>query len=234
MKKIVHLPILIAATALWLFSLSCEKNVDAQPPEEIIVEEDTLSFPDTLSLRRVWPKGTSRIFANGKEINDSMYAKRFIYDAIVFHDEKYAPARKLQILSADSVRYMFTPDLFTPEYITYGIHNVKDGYEFRAPYKIQEDYLQKDSGLIYYYHDAASGQYRYVHRASGNNKELKISAFVMKYSRYKTVTEGGEQVVKHYYTRMTTQNSAFKESFIQTLGPLDTLAIQEYDVTYVK
>lgn len=230
MKKSFHLALLIAATTFSLFSLSCEKSMDPQPPEEIIVEEeDTLAYPDTLTLRRVWPKGTSRIFANGKEIKDSMYAMRFIYDAIVVHDDHYTPAKKLQIPSADSIRYMYTPD-----YIAFGIHKVKGGYEFRAPHPIQEDYLQKDSAIIYYYKDAASGQYRYVHSATGNNKELKISAFVMKYSRYKKVMEGGQEVIKQYYSRMTTQNSAFKESGIATLGPLDTLAIQEYDVTYVE
>jgi hypothetical protein len=210
--------------AIWTCLLfSCSKNAGTLPPENS-VEEDTVSYPVLMFLAPE-RKGLARLFSNGKEIQNPQYAASFVAEADLFYFKYSEPPRKIQFESKDSVGIFFTsqPAMF-------GIH--KDDTTFllqnRYPFATPDD-VGIDTGMIYYTVNPSSGFYHTTITAYGDLKEFRMPVFSYSRARY-TVQPNGDTTISLVNTSF--KFSAFKESYINTLGPLDTLGIQEYELVY--
>lgn len=214
----------IAIFSLFIFGIiSCSKTGDDSVLEENPPEEtaDTLAYPNSMRLIRVWPKGTSRIYSNGHEIKDSIYAMTFVYDAVTFFDEQFKPPSKLEVLSRDTLQLRFA------DYpIKFGIHPAGGVYKLHDQYPYPEEYLE-DSLMVETAVDARPGKFHSVLTGYGDDKEFKIPVFAFRITHD---LEGGTGLRE----RKSMQMSQFKESYVSTLTSRDTFAIQEYEMVFQK
>jgi hypothetical protein len=171
----------------------------------------------------------ARIFSNGREILDSNYAYSFVYDVVHDYLDLYHPRRSLNLLSKDTLQLVV--DTLK---INYGIHETGDDFKLHSQYPIHPDYV-KDSIFMEIAPDSRQGMFHDVLTSYWDEKDYKILAFIFKLNHYRHVTldDGRDTVVVSGYKYLM-RHSIFKESFVNSLSFLDTLGIQEYEVTYRK
>lgn len=212
----------VALLMIFSIAFSCTKNAGTVPEE--VKQKDTLesrlAFPDTMRLIRVWPKGISRIFSNKKEIKDSVYARNYMYDAIIVHEDHFKPFSKLYVISKDTLGLLIQNEMFT-----YGIHKAGDVYKLHSRYPYPEDRLN-DTAMVEVVPFGTPGKFRPVLTGYGNNKEFKIALFAFRHFRYLNETRTNS------HQRMSTSTSIFKEDFVNTLTDRDTFALQEYEMVF--
>jgi hypothetical protein len=201
---------------------SCSKNSDT-PPEEIILEEP-ISFPHVM-FAGPEKQGAARIFANGQEIHDSAYAKSFVSEAALFYFENSSPPRKIQFDSKDTLSIYYTADP-----AKYGIHKDDSSDLLYNRYPMGDIY-EKDSNLVDFFVNPSTGMYHEVLTGHGDYKEFKISLFAYQLKNYRVDAYGEVRLSR---AKMGWKISDFKESYISTLGSLDTFAIQEYEIVFKK
>jgi hypothetical protein len=220
-----------------MLAYSCTKSVNEDPqiinePEqpEQPVDEDTTTYPYNMRINGVWPKGPARIFSNGKEIQDSIYALNFVLDVIrdhIMQGERYKPAWTLTFLSKDTVRFNYDQ-----QPVHYGIHKEGDFFKLHSEYPVHADYV-KDTALYELAPDKREGMFHTVFTTSSEGKNYNLHVFVCKLRQY--VPYNDPYIGDTIRLKMETSamvHTKFKESFVSTLTSLDTFAIQEYNVAY--
>ena len=221
---------LFLVTIICLFS--CTKAVTDSPivnePEQP-VDGDTISYPYSMKFNGIWPKGPARIFSNGREIQDSNYAYSFVYNIVWDILDGYHPRRSLNFLSPDTLQLV--ADTLK---INYGIHKTGDVFKLHSQYPIHAD-LVDDSVFAEIAPDSRQGMFHEVRTSYWDQEEYKIIAFIFKLNHYRHVTmdDGRDTAIINGYKYLM-RHSVFKESFVASLSPSDTLGIQEYEITYRK
>jgi hypothetical protein len=217
--------LLLTLVVVAVISQGCSKNADPVPPDEETVDDDTITFPYIMFGSE--QKRSARIFSNGREILDSAHAGVFVAEAALNYFNNAQPPVKIQFESKDTLAIFFT------DYPTkYGIR--KEGNIDYLYNQYPMGILSKeDTSLVAYTINPQTGYAHEVLTGYGDYKEYIIPVFAYVRLRYnvdpydstKTYQSGGVMGWKY---------SVFKESYVQSLSPRDTFAIQEYEIVYKK
>jgi hypothetical protein len=203
--------------------IGCSKN-GATLASEDNFDEDTVSYPLLMFLTPE-RKGLARLFSNGKEIQNLEYAKSFVADADLFYFYNSEPPRKIQFESKDTVGIFYSD-----EPALYGMHKEDTTFLLHSRYPFASpDNVTTDTSMFYYKINPETEFYHHTITAYGDLKEFRIPIFSFKHARY--YPQQNDDTTPGV-TKTSFRFSAFKESHIQTLGPLDTLGIQEYELVY--
>jgi len=208
-----------------LITAGCSKNAGPLPPSEETVDNDTISFPHVMFV--IEKKGTARLFTNGREIFDSVYASVYVANAASFFFENAQPPKKIQFESKDTLGIFFGD---SPE--TYGIHKEGDIDYLYDSYPMNP-FAVEDTNMVAYTINPQTGFAHEVLTGYGDYKEFRIPIFAYVRARY--VIDRYDSTKTYVSVRkMSWKYNDFKESYINTVGPMDTFAIQEYELVYKK
>jgi hypothetical protein len=221
----VYIRLLLLLIVAAVIVPGCSKNADSVPPAEETVDIDTISFPHIMFASE--KKGLARLFTNRGEIFDSVYAGAYVADAALRYFENAQPPKKIQFESKDTLGVFFTD---SPAKL--GIHKEGNIDYLYDPYPMAV-FSEEDTSMVAYTINPQTGFPHVVLTGYGDYKEYKIPVFAYVKSRYRIDYYDS---TKTYLSvqKMSWKYNDFKESYINSLGPLDTLAIQEYELVYKK
>ena len=208
-----------------VITAACSKHSDPPPPAEEPADEDTVTFPHIMFASE--KKGKARLFTKDGEIFDSVYASVFVADAASFFFEYAEPPVKLQFESKDTQTIFYSGGQES-----YGIH--KEGnIDFLYDSYPRSPISEEDTSMVAYTINPQTGFVHDMLTGYGDYKEYKIPIFSYLWAQYRPNHDDStkSQLVVR---KMSWKYNDFKETFFNTLEPLDTFAIQEYELVYKK
>ena len=207
--KLKFLPLL----ALLLFFAACKKNGDSN---------SNVTFPSKLYMSSVTAKGSVRVFANGAEVTNQTVINKFLNNNDKLFLNRYIPTDTSTIGFPSTDMAYFGFDSRTKYTVTKSNDQILFSKTMSNPISADDDIL---FGMLKYSSAVQltppNKYYSVINVVYGDYTNLTMSFFT-----YKLVKES------LFLTEYSKVYNEFNADVASKLGALDTLAIQEYAVSY--